>query len=205
LAEKKIKIQLPAGIAVWPKLDKPDVYYVTDKKGKPVIDKETGQQQVKTRYITEVKYDDATLEKIIETFNKIAAKHLPDCENPKLPIKVVKKGDRKGERTVIMTSGAKFKPPVFDAQNEKVPASVIIGGGSLIKPAVTVNPYDGFGGGLNLYMDAIQLLKLEQNERTSPFEKAEGFTYTGGEDANADEEVRDHNADADDGEETYTF
>jgi len=112
--------------------------------------------------------------------------------------------EKKGR--VEMTSGEKFRPPVFDGANNSVPPSVIIGGGSRLKVRVTVNFYDGFGGGINLYINSIQLLKLSQTQFTSPFEKAEdGYVYGGSSEGGAEEDQRDHNDDADDGEESYAF
>ena len=69
----------------------------------------------------------------------------------------------------------RISPPVFDAKNRKVPAKVIIGGGSTIKLDVTVNPYTGFGGGINLYINSVQLLDLKQRD-DNRFEETEGFT-----------------------------
>jgi hypothetical protein len=67
---------------------------------------------------------------------------------------------------------------VFDAKNSKVPAKVIIGGGSTIKLDVTVNPYTAFGGGINLYINAVQLLDLKRHDGNR-FEETEGFTCGG--------------------------
>ena len=75
---------------------------------------------------------------------------------------------------------------MFDAKNRKVPAKVIIGGGSTIKLDVTVNPYTGFGGGINLYINSVQLLDLKQRD-ANRFEETEGFTY-GGDDADEADE-----------------
>jgi hypothetical protein len=49
---KKATTILPAGIAVWPKLDQVDVHQPTDKKGRP-------SGAAKRRFITRVKYNDA--------------------------------------------------------------------------------------------------------------------------------------------------
>ena len=48
---EKLTIILPAGIAVWPKLDQVDVYQPTDKKGRP-------RGAAKQRFIARVKYND---------------------------------------------------------------------------------------------------------------------------------------------------
>jgi hypothetical protein len=143
---KKVTIILPAGIAVWPKLDQVDVYQPTDKKGRP-----SGAE--KRRFITRVKYNDEDHRKV-DDFLKQCLKDF-DLEDGKLPWK-------------------------------KVPAKVIIGGGSTIKLDVTVNPYTGFGGGINLYINSVQLLDLKQRD-ANRFEETEGFTYGGDDEDEADE------------------
>jgi len=171
---KKVTIILPAGIAVWPKLDQVDVYQPTDKKGRP-----NGAE--KRRFITRVKYNDEDHRKV-DDFLKQCLKDF-DLEDGKLPWK---KDRKTGELTLQATSGEKYRPPVFDAKNRKVPGKIIIGGGSTIKLDVTVNPYTGFGGGINLYINSVQLLDLKQRD-ANRFEETEGFTY-GGDDEDEDDE-----------------
>ena len=161
---KKVTIILPAGIAVWPKLDQVDVYQPTDKKGRP-------SGAAKRRFITRVKFNDEDHRKV-DDFLKQCLKDF-NLEDGKLPWK---KDKKTGELTLEATSGEKYRPPVFDAKNRRVPANVIIGGGSTIKLDVTVNPYRGFGGGINLYINSVQLLDLKQRDGNR-FEETEGFTY----------------------------
>jgi len=160
---KKVTIILPAGIAVWPKLDQVDVYQPTDKKGRP-------SGAAKRRFITRVKYNDEDRRKV-DDFLKQCLKNF-NLEDGKLPWK---KDKKTGELTLEATSGEKYRPPVFDAKNRKVPAKVIIGGGSTIKLDVTVNPYTVFGSGINLYINSVQLLDLKQRDGNR-FEETEGFT-----------------------------
>jgi hypothetical protein len=160
---KKVRIILPPGIAVWPKLDKTDVYQPIDKKGRP-----SGAE--KRRFITGVKYNDEDHRKV-DDFLKQCLQDF-DLEDGKLPWKKLKTG----ELTLEATSDD--RPPVFDAKNRGVPEKVIIGGGSTIKLDVTVNPYTSFGGGINLYINYVQLLDLKQRE-ANRFEETEGFTYGG--------------------------
>jgi len=172
MADKITKI-LPAGIAVFPKLNEIDVYQPLDKKGRP-----NGAQ--KRRFITRVKFSDEDHRKVDAYLKKVAKELLPDVENPKLPWK---KDKKTGDLSLEATSGEKYRPPVFDAKNNKVPENVVIGGGSTLKLDVTVNAYEGFGGGINLYMRAVQLLDLKQSDfGKSSFEEAEGFSYSGDED-----------------------
>ena len=167
---KRVTIILPPGIAVWPKLDQVDVYQPTDKKGRP-------SGAAKRRFITRVKYNDEDRRKV-DDFLKQCLKNF-NLEDGKLPWK---KDKKTGELTLEATSGENYRPPVFDAKNRKVPAKVIIGGGSTIKLDVTVNPYTGFGGGINLYINSVQLLDLKQRD-ANRFEKTEGFTCGGDDEA----------------------
>ena len=171
---KKVTIILPAGIAVWPKLDQVDVYQPIDKKGRP-------SGAAKRRFITRVKYNDEDRRKV-DDFLKQCLKNF-NLEDGKLPWK---KDKKTGELTLEATSGEKYRPPVFDAKNRKVPAKVIIGGGSTIKLDVTVNPYTGFGGGINLYINSVQLLDLKQRD-DNRFEETEGFTCGGDDEDEADD------------------
>lgn len=158
----KIKKVLPAGIAVWPKLDQVDVF--TPKKGAP-----------KRRYTINVKFEDEDHRKVDAWLKKIAADAGVSTEN--MPWKTDKKNK---DITLFAFSGEKYKPPVFDAKNNKLPETVIVGGGSKVRISVTVNPFDGFGGGVSLYLNAVQVLELKQSEYgKSDFEEAEGFSYTG--------------------------
>jgi len=169
---KKVTIILPPGIAVWPKLDRVDVYQPTDKRGRP-----NGAE--KRRFVAGVKYNEEDCRKI-DHFLKQCLKHF-NLEDGKLPWKKHKKT---GARTLEATSDD--RPPVFDAKNRGVPAKVIIGDGSTIKLDVTVNPYTGFGGGINLYINSVQLLDLKQRD-INRFEETEGFTYGGHVDDEADD------------------
>jgi hypothetical protein len=163
MANKITKI-LPAGIAVFPKLSEVDVYQPVDKKGRP-----SGAE--KRRYITRVKFNDED-HRTVDAFLKKCAKEL-GVEDGKLPWKKNKKDNT---LELVATSGEKYRPPVFDAKNRKVPTSVVIGGGSKIKLDVSVNAYEGFGGGINLYINAVQLLDLKESSfGKSNFEETEGF------------------------------
>jgi hypothetical protein len=167
---KKATIILPAGIAVWPKLDQVDVYQPTDRKGRP-----TGVER--RRFVTRVKYNDEDHRKVDDFLKQCLIDF--DLEDGNLPWK---KDRKTGELTLQATSDENHRPPVFDARNRKVPGKIIIGGGSTIKLDVTVNPYTGFGGGINLYINSVQLLDLKQRD-ANRFEQTEGFIYAGEDEA----------------------
>jgi len=161
----KVSVILPKAKAVFPKLNEVDVF-------KPKGGKE------KRRFITRLEFNDEDHRKVDAYLKKqLKANGLEGC---KLPWKEEKDKDKKktGKLHLEMTSGEDYPPPFFDAKGNEVPRSKVkIGGGSIIKVDVTVNPYDGFGGGINLYMNSIQIIKLEQRSNNR-FEVEEGgFTF----------------------------
>jgi hypothetical protein len=179
MAQKKPRMILPVGIAVWPHLNEIEVYQPVDKKGKP-----NGAQ--KRHFITKVRYDSAQLSAIKAELKKHALKlgvGEDEIDSIKLPFKKIKVKDKEGNVTgheflLQATSGEKYRPPAFDAKNNKLPPSVTIGGGSKIRLDVTVNYYDGFGGGINLYMNAVQVIELvEGGQFQNNFGEEEGFEY----------------------------
>lgn len=187
---KKERFITPVGIARYPKLDAIDVFQPLDKKGRP-----NGAE--KRRYITGIIFSESDLEGVKSKLSAKAAELIPDCENPKLPIK---KDKKTGQFFLEATSGEKFRPTVFDAKNNKIPAGLAIGGGSKIKLDLSINAYEGFGGGINLYMNAVQVLELvEKGEGKSNFGEEDGFEFSG-EDA---KETADHNED--NGEDEVAF
>lgn len=181
---KKINAILPAGIACWPKLNEVDVF--TPKKGEP-----------KRRYTINLKFNDDDHRKVDAWLRKCAKEFGDDVgANTNSPWKKDKKS---GDITLFAFSGEKFKPPVFDAKNRRLPANVVVGGGSKVRLDVNANPYDGFGGGINLYINAVQVLELTQGGQ-SRFEEAEGYAHDGKEESagSFDEHTSSNDEDMDD-------
>jgi hypothetical protein len=159
---KKVKKVLPAATFVWPKLNEVDVYQPVDKKGRP-----SGAE--KRRFINNLKFNDADHREVDAWLDEMMT--LFEVEDGKKPWR---KDKKTGELTLTVTSGEQYRPTVYDAKKQEVPVTVKIGGGSKGKVYVTVNPYTGFGGGINLYMNSIQLLELQQRDE-NPFDEEEGF------------------------------
>jgi hypothetical protein len=167
----KVSIILPKGKAIFPKLNEIDIYQPVDKKGKP-----SGAE--KRRFLTRIEFNDEDHRKVDAYLKKQLVAF--DLEGGKLPWKEEKK-DKKptGKLHLEATSGEDYPPPFVDAKGNEVPRSKVkIGGGSTIKLDVTVNPYTGFGGGINLYINAVQIIELAQRS-TNRFEaEAGGFAYS---------------------------
>lgn len=164
--ELKVEVILPAGAARFPNLWVPRRFEQPGKKpGEP-------------KYETGVVFAEKDMKKVEAIYKDAWAKFGLDEDDFKSPFKKDKKD--KSIKYLNAHSSAKYKPPVFDAKNKKVLAE--FGGGSTIVLDVTLKPYDGFGGGITTYINAVQVL-----DRKAPggfsgprFSEAEG--YEAGED-----------------------
>lgn len=171
---KKITTTLPKAIAVWPKLNEVDVYQPLDKNGRP-------KGEEKRRFLTRLEFNDEDHRKVDTYLKGVLKDH--DLEGCKLPWKKDKKN---GKLHLEVASGEAYPPPFVDAKGREVPRSKVkIGGGSVLKVGVTVNPYTGFGGGINLYINFIQIIELKK-PRTIEVEAEEGFSYDGSDDSDDD-------------------
>ena len=63
-----------------------------------------------------------------------------------------------GNYMVVFKS--KYAPALFDASNQKIGSEVRIGADSTVRVAFTPKAYDGFGGGIKLYLKAVQVITL---------------------------------------------
>ena len=163
---KKITKTLPVGTLVYPKLDKVDVYQPVDKKGRP-----SGAE--KRRWLVNIKFEDDD-HRAVSAWLKETAKEAGLDNNAKMPFR---KDKKTGEIWLQAASGEQYKPALFGANNARIPAGVAIGGGSKARIDVTVNAYEGFGGGINLYLNAVQVIELrESNFGKSPFDAVEGYS-----------------------------
>lgn len=139
--EKKLNVILPAGIARFPNLWVPRAF------SKP------GQAPGKPKYETGIVYEGKNLAKVEAIYKDAWVKFGMDEEDFKSPIKKDKKD--KSIRYINAHSSDKYKPPVFDSKNR--PVAQEFGGGSTIVLDVTLKPYDGFGGGITTYINAVQV------------------------------------------------
>ncbi len=180
---KKERFITPVGILVYPKLNEVDVYQPVDKKGRP-------NGAVKRRFITRIKFENQEDLAKVQEFLKAKAKELlPDVDNPKLPIK---KDKKTGELSIEATSGEQYRPALFDTKENEIPAGKApqVGGGTKARLDCTINAYEGFGGGINLYLNSTQIISLVEGGRGgSQFGAVEGdYAYEDSDDGDdADE------------------
>ena len=65
-----------------------------------------------------------------------------------------------GNFYVTFKTGAKFKPGVFNKFGQPIPETQLIGNGSKVRVNYSPSPYEGFGGGVALYLNAVQVVEL---------------------------------------------
>lgn len=93
----------------------------------------------------------------------------------KLPIKkeVDENDTPTGRLFTTFKTGEQYPPGVFDRYGNPIPSSVMIGNGSKVQVSYTMNYYEGFGGGINLYLSAVKVVDLVEYKGRS----AEGYGF----------------------------
>lgn len=79
-----------------------------------------------------------------------------------------------GRLVATFKTSARFKPGVFDRYGQPIPETVLIGNGSKVKVNYSPNTYEGFGGGINFYLNAVQVMELVEYKKQSA--SAYGFS-----------------------------
>lgn len=65
-----------------------------------------------------------------------------------------------GRFYVTFKTGEQFRPGVFDKYGKPIPDTVMIGNESKVRVNYCESAYDSFGGGIALYLNAVQVLDL---------------------------------------------
>lgn len=95
-----------------------------------------------------------------------------------------------GRLYATFKTGADFRPGVFDKFKRVIPETVLIGNGSKVRVNYSPNVFEGFGGGINFYLNAIQVMDLVEyqtkNADTYGFDGEEPPTEIDGQPADSD-------------------
>lgn len=78
-----------------------------------------------------------------------------------------------GRFYVTFKTSDKFKPGVFDRYGNPLAADVLVGNGSKVCVSYSPNTYLAFGGGINFYLNAVQVIELVEYKNQSA--EAYGF------------------------------
>jgi hypothetical protein len=158
MAEKKIQETTPIGEAMWAHVHKPRAF------------QSGGRDQGPPKYSIEVYFDPND-----PKWKEWCAKVRAAAGKGTVPIKWEEneQDQRTGRLYASFKTGEKFKPALFDRYGLPLPEGTMIGNGSKVRVNYSPNAYDGFGGGVNLYLNAVQVLDLV--EYTSRDAKGYGF------------------------------
>lgn len=65
-----------------------------------------------------------------------------------------------GRWYVTFKTSDKFRPSVFDRFGQPLPEGTLVGNGSRVRVNYTPDTYEAFGGGVTLYLNAVQVVDL---------------------------------------------
>lgn len=178
------KITAPM-VLVYAKLETPDVYVDPKTKvaGKPAYKTDAKDLPEGPSAIAELQaFVLAELVKLFPDMDpKTRRRTLPngDTKTVHWPFKTDKDGVTTLTAKTARTNkaGVLMRVPLFGANNKQLPDNVYPSGGSIARLDLTLNamPNDG---GINFYINAIQVLKLvESSFGKSNFEPTEGYVY----------------------------
>ncbi len=162
MAEKKsMRLLTPVGFAKWAHLHTPKAPF-TEKDGK---------SKGEPKYMIDVCFsaDDpewkewaSALKAAIVALPAQMDKHTGSPIAKQMPIKRELDIDDQptGRFYVTFKTGEKFKPPVFDRFGIAIPETILIGNESKVRVAYSPAEYTAFGGGIALYLNAVQVVEL---------------------------------------------
>jgi hypothetical protein len=171
MAEEKKKrffYTTPVGTLRYPNLDKARQFI--NKKGKP-----EGKPKLDCGWIA----PDAATQKKVEKDLEAGMKGLGWSKGEGTPWKTDKKD---GTVYLKAQTGEDFRPIVQDAKCNDIPLGVKIGGGSKGRLMITLDYYDGFGGGCTAYLNGVQIAKLVEYKAGGQFDAIDGYEYEGEDD-----------------------
>ena len=167
-----------AGEAIYPHLMKPDVRF--NEHGEYKVTLKVGKQDASAM----VKLIDQACEDSLATAEKEAkGKKIKSAPRP---YKI--EGDNVFFKYKMRASGTNKKtnekfsqrPALFDAKKNPIPASQSIWGGSLMKVAYQLIPYNSpaIGAGVSARLKAAQIIKLVEGKDQNVFKEEDGFQTT---------------------------
>ncbi len=161
MAEKMKRLLTPVGFAKWAHVHTPKAPF-QEKDGKAKGD---------PKYMIDVCFSAndpewitwaGALKAAIMALPAQTDKHTGSPIAKQMPIKRELDIDEQptGRYYVTFKTGEKFKPPVFDRFGIAIPESILIGNESKVRVAYSPAEYLAFGGGIALYLNAVQVIEL---------------------------------------------
>lgn len=148
--EKRERKITPTGLAKWACL-------ITPKEA--FVDKKTGKSKGDPKYCIDVVFDPN--DPVWAAWAAALQQEIKKIGGTNMPIK--KEYDQNDEPTgrlyAVFKTSDKFQPKIFDRHGVQL-EGVKIGNGSKVKVSYLENEYTTFGGGINLYLNAVQVIEL---------------------------------------------
>lgn len=172
-----VRITSPAGIAVYPKLEKPDTKF--DANGVYSVDLDLDKASAEELIVKLTKVADA------DYANECKAKGKKSLKRADMPWKETEDGKIRFKFKLKAKGGSgekqwDQKPALFDAKGNPV-ANINVGSGSTVKVAFDAAPYFTamVGHGISLRLRAVQVIELREYIAGDNFD-AFGFKATDG-------------------------
>lgn len=178
MAEKKVRLLTPVGFAKWVHIHTPKAAFM-EKDGKPKGPPKFSIDVCFTADDPDWAKWAGDLKQTILALPVQKDKHTDEPIKKQMPIKrEMDIEDRPtGRFYVAFKTGEQFKPGVFDKFGVPIPDSIMIGNESKVRVSYTPSEYTAFGGGIALYLNAVQVLDLveyrSQNASAYGFEVEE--------------------------------
>lgn len=161
MAEKAKRLLTPVGFAKWAHVHNPKAAY-QEKDGKPKGEPKFMIDLCFSADDMEWKKWAGDLKAEIMALPMQIDKHTGAPIAKQMPIKRELDIDDKpsGRYFVTFKTGEKFKPPVFDRYGMAIPETILVGNESKVRVAYSPVEYTAFGGGIALYLNAVQVVEL---------------------------------------------
>ena len=120
------------------------------------------------KYQVDLVLDESEME-ILEARLTELAKGLDPNEKLKLPINT----DKNGVRGFRWKS--KKRPAIVDSKKNPIGDPSVVSGGAKVRISGSLAPYDGFGGGFTLYLNAVQVIAPGTSGGAAAFDAVDGY------------------------------
>lgn len=156
---KKLSFTTPVGEARWAWLTKPHAFM------------ENGRETGAPKFSIDVFFNPED-----PAWKEFIAKLKGACGGKKLPFKWDE--DEAGQKTGLVyasfKTGEKYRPNLFDKYGKRYEENApLVGNGSKVRVNFSPNEYTGFGGGINFYLNAVQIVDLIEYQTRD----AKGFGF----------------------------
>jgi hypothetical protein len=141
--------QTPKAIAMYPFVTKPNTKFDAEGQYKITLVLDLKNNEEHRQFLRTCKgYVEETANLLKKKIEKMPwRKHL-------------RREDKSDTGMYEVTFKSGYAPRVFDAAGNKINGDLNVGNGSVVKVAYAWAPYEGFGGGVVLYFQALQILEL---------------------------------------------